>query len=182
MNKIRLIFTDKCNRNCADCCNKDYDLNSIPFLKKENLSDIDEFIITGGEPLLRILHVIDLKIKLESLLNNCKYYFYTALVENPYTIIATLKYFDGMTLTIHNKKDAKYFNNLQDKFTYTGEAFPELNLLKKSLRLNIFKEAGKVEDIESYWKVKDNMTWIKNCPLPKGEKLYRWNDSIFHNS
>ena len=42
-----------------------------------------------------------------------------------------------------------------------------------SMRLNIFKgvEVGK---LELDWIVKDNIVWIKDCPLPEGETLMKY--------
>ena len=39
----------------------------------------------------------------------------------------------------------------------------------KSLRLNIFKGIDYSSIDTSLWDIKDNIEWIKNCPLPKNE-------------
>ena len=50
MKKIRLIITKDCPNNCLKCCNKNFDLDSLPIVKDY---DCDELIITGGEPMIR---------------------------------------------------------------------------------------------------------------------------------
>ena len=47
--------------------------------------------------------------------------------------------------------------------------------VKKSLRLKVFKGVD-VSGIDlSLWDVKDNIEWIKDCPLPEDEVLMRYN-------
>lgn len=44
------MVTSLCNRNCKYCCNKQYDLNSIPYVTDEELSNAHTILLTGGEP------------------------------------------------------------------------------------------------------------------------------------
>lgn len=48
--KIHLLVTTLCDRNCKHCCNKQYDLNEIPYVTMEELSRAKKVYITGGEP------------------------------------------------------------------------------------------------------------------------------------
>jgi len=42
--------------------------------------------------------------------------------------------------------------------------------------LNVFKGIS-LDGIDlSLWKVKENMTWIRDCPLPDNEEFLRWED------
>ena len=53
MNKklvMHLLITDKCDRDCKYCCNKQYDVNSIPIASKEEFESVDTVCLTGGEP------------------------------------------------------------------------------------------------------------------------------------
>ena len=47
---IHLMVTSQCLRNCKYCCNKQYDLNSIPYVTDEELKKCKVLCITGGEP------------------------------------------------------------------------------------------------------------------------------------
>lgn len=47
---IHLMVTSMCDRDCKYCCNKQYELNSIPYLTDDELSEADNIFITGGEP------------------------------------------------------------------------------------------------------------------------------------
>ena len=49
---IHLLTTSLCDRDCKYCCNKQYDLNDIPYVTKEELSNCHTIYITGGEPFL----------------------------------------------------------------------------------------------------------------------------------
>lgn len=47
---MHLMITDQCNRNCKYCCNKQYDVKSIPFATREEFESVDTVCLTGGEP------------------------------------------------------------------------------------------------------------------------------------
>lgn len=47
---LHLMITDQCDRNCKYCCNKQYDVNSIPFATQEDFKSVDTVCLTGGEP------------------------------------------------------------------------------------------------------------------------------------
>ena len=91
-------------------------------------------------------------------------YLYTALFADKIMLGKILKLIHGITVTLHAPEDIEPFLEF-DRY-YTGHE----NL---SYRLNVFKEAGKVI-CSPRWKIKDNITWIKNCPLPPGETLMRF--------
>ena len=44
------MVTSLCNRDCKYCCNKQYDLNDIPYVTDEELREAETLCITGGEP------------------------------------------------------------------------------------------------------------------------------------
>ena len=46
----QIMVTSLCDRDCQYCCNKQYDLNDIPYITSEELSRMKEIYITGGEP------------------------------------------------------------------------------------------------------------------------------------
>lgn len=47
---IHLLVTPLCNRNCKYCCNKQYDMNTIPIVSEEELRAAHTLCLTGGEP------------------------------------------------------------------------------------------------------------------------------------
>lgn len=47
---MHLLITDKCDRDCKDCCNKQYDVKGIPVATKEEFKLVDTVCLTGGEP------------------------------------------------------------------------------------------------------------------------------------
>ena len=44
------MTTSLCGRNCKYCCNKQYDLNDIPYVTDEELKCANTLCLTGGEP------------------------------------------------------------------------------------------------------------------------------------
>ncbi len=49
---IHLLTTSLCDRNCKYCCNKQYNLNDIPYVTEDELKNCHTIYITGGEPFL----------------------------------------------------------------------------------------------------------------------------------
>lgn len=47
---MHLLITDKCDRDCKWCCNKQYDVNDIPVATKEEYESVNTVCLTGGEP------------------------------------------------------------------------------------------------------------------------------------
>lgn len=169
MKKLRLLVTKNCPKNCAGCCNKDWDLGSLPVVEHFNY---DEIILTGGEPFHPSAYkktvgtIYFLKEVMPN--DNRKVYIYTT---DAWSIYDCLELVDGFTLTLHEQKDVYNFVAANDAIKDYLEEHP---LFKCSLRLHIFKGIVLPEDIDlTNWKVKDNIEWIKNCPLPEDEEFRR---------
>lgn len=165
--KLRLLVTKKCNRSCEGCCNKEWDLNSLPTLPmtEEFLSQFEIIMLTGGEPMLfkdELLAVVkDIKSK-----SKAKIYLYTAETNILY-FFDLLEVIDGFQLTLHkcNVNEMADFNNSQ----YNLEEFSE-----KSFRLHVFPEMTMpIRIIPTVWKEIKFMDWVKDCPLPSGEVFYK---------
>jgi len=163
-NKLRLIMTPICNRDCKGCCNNDFDINQLPIVP--NFRDWDTIMVTGGEPMLypEMLHSLVCQIK--NVNKGARLILYTAKSKRPLDLIAMLHYFDEITLTLHEQLDV-------DPFADLNLYLMHMDLAEKSLRLNVFEEVHLPDMDLSHWKVKDNIKWIKNCPLPEGETLMR---------
>lgn len=156
--KLRLLLFEECNRNCAGCCNHDWDLKSLPVCTDYRPYDL--IMLTGGEPMLHpdIVREAIERIRQQTAV---PIYLYTAMVEGLDDLLPML---DGVTLTLHSPKDVAPFYH----FDMTAK-----NVHGKKLRLNIFEEVGSLS-CHTWWKVKDRITWIKDCPLPEGEVLMRY--------
>lgn len=174
MKKLRLLVTKHCPKNCAGCCNKDWDLDNLPVVEHFNY---DEIMLTGGEPLSD--DNIDYTLGVINGLHylhynpNRKIYIYTA---DSYGLKVAFYIADGFTLTLHDKEDLKEFRWLVDYIASENliETYTHLKGHPPSLRLNVFKGI----EIPDYWQlsdwvVRDNMEWIPNCPLPEDEEFRR---------
>lgn len=88
---------------------------------------------------------------------------YTAKADEPEEFLCTLSYLDGVTLTLHEQKDVLDFVKLQSRCLFRD----------KSLRLNVFAGVD-LGGIDTWpWKVKDDIEWLKDCPLPENEVFMR---------
>lgn len=162
--KLRLLLFEECNRSCEGCCNKDWDLGNLPVV--DSFVGYDEIMLTGGEPMLRpdIIKSTIGKIRQEN--SNAIIYLYTAKVDNVDDVLGVLKDLDGICITLHNQKDVDILNALISKCHH--------KFVGKDMKLNVFSgiDYSSVE-IEHFNIVKDDITWIKNCPLPTGEEFKR---------
>jgi len=159
MKKLRLLVTTYCPRNCEGCCNQDWDSDKLPVARD---FDYDEILITGGEPLcdIEIFSTIEVIEAIQTLFPNPKrkIYIYTSI---PYAC-TILGYCDGVTLTLHTQEDANVFVSWYKAWN--------LESGRKSMRLNVFKGVTLPKEIDvSNWKVRWDMEWIKDCPLPEDE-------------
>ena len=158
---LRLLVTAHCDRTCKGCCNKDFNLPALPVC--EEYSPFSMVILTGGEPMLYPQRLRDL-IRDVRAATQAPIILYTAYAHNPFLLRDMLKLVDGMTLTLHTRKDVFAFL-----------VFNELckDVQGKSLRLNVFRGIPLPEGDYSKWLIKKDMQWIKDCPLPKDEIFMR---------
>jgi organic radical activating enzyme len=173
MKKLRLILFTDCNRNCAGCCNKQWDINTLPVVSLENLDlfyECDEIILTGGEPMINLDCLFSVINAVKSIPSNSfkdrKVYLYTALVDDITNVLSVLDKIDGICVTLHDQDDVIPFIKLNDVL-----ALNMINLNNKSLRLNIFDGIKINKTNLNRWKIKENIKWIENCPLPENETL-----------
>ncbi len=166
METLRLIITRKCNRSCHGCCN-----NQEQF-KDENIETVtlctfllvDQVIITGGEPLLFATETIRLAEILKK--DGKQVIVYTAFGKNYAAIEKLLEIVDGITLTLHDQSDVDHFRFLNFHLLQYKRWLQDNN---KSLRLNVFKGIDLNTVNLSLWKIKDNIEWVEDCPLPENE-------------
>lgn len=172
--KLRLLVTEECNRNCEGCCNKDFDISNLPVLTPndfDEMIDYDMIMITGGEPMLYPKVVRSVARLAKAVNPDIKVILYTAKVNDLKDMEWIIDSLDGITLTIYDSKDIsalKVFDVYLDVRNLNN--LSSINDL--SLRLNIFKDVEEYPfDFSLYrdWKIKDNIEWIKDCPLPDGE-------------
>ena len=168
--KLRLILWSDCLRSCPGCCNKDWDVDNLPVC--DSYYGYDEIILTGGEPMLypkKLCAAIHSIRKVTIAPVRVPIYVYTADVTNLLLAQVVAVMSDGLTVTLHEQSDVADFI----KF---ASALDEHSAAKGlSLRVNVFAGVDLDPDaFPSYWKVKDGIEWIDNCPLPKGEVLMRY--------
>lgn len=165
---LRLLVTKKCNKSCPGCCNKDWNLDILPEVTHFNYNEI---ILTGGEPMLVHEQLLTI-IKYIRCISKAKIIVYTADVSDSWKFMTLLLSIDGITVTLHEQKDVEDFYRLI-QFLTTFNYSTKKQIFKKSLRLNIFKDIDYTNLDTIDWIVKDNIEWIKNCPLPRNEIFQR---------
>lgn len=167
MKTARIIVTRDCPRKCTGCCNNQPQFRHIPkFGKLEHVREYDQIILTGGEPMLNVKLLISLIAKIRELNPTVEIIVYTALYKDNLADLLTITYLvDGLTLTIHEKSDLHDFLLFDMLLDYSG-------MPKRKLRLNVFKDATQWNINVPRWKVKSNIEWIEDCPLPENETIF----------
>lgn len=172
MNKCRLLLWKDCDRRCKGCCNRQFDLDSLPEFSTYDYNRFDEIYFTGGEPMLypnTLLNILrHFRIKSKS-----KLFLYTAKVEKIDFLCKILLYLDGITVSLHDEKDVWDFY-LFDSSLNLLSAF-DIVLQELSFRLNVFKNI-EVDyfRINKIWYVKKDIEWINPCPLPLNETFMKF--------
>ena len=163
--KLRLLLTQKCNRSCVGCCNKDYNLDELPI--ELDFKDYECIMITGGEPMLDPEY---LKRAITSIrrLTDTPIYVYTAKTDDYDALTEVLDMVDGLTITIHEPDDKIYFLRFN--------TFMHQYKKKKSMRLNVFENTQFPYSVlnGSVWKIKPEMVWLEHCPLPDDEVFHQY--------
>lgn len=168
---LRLLVTDRCERNCPGCCNNDWNLGNLDV--EDDFRGYRMICLTGGEPMLEVGLVYDTIQRIRSQ-NACPLIMYTADVRRRELLLWLLKHLDGLTVTLHDKADIPAFTLFHEHYK---KEKPDLG--PKLMQLNIFREVNynptRVPwgDTDMFWVVKNNIAWIKNCPLPPGEVFKR---------
>lgn len=163
--KLRLLLTEDCNRTCKGCCNKEHDLSALSGCT--SFQGYELIMITGGEPLLKPGLLIETIQRIRREAPGTPIYVYTAYREDPRWLLAVLAMVDGITLTLHTRKDVPHFRVFNNMLLQSG------HLTIRSLRLNVFRGID-ISDIDvSAWNVKSDMVWIKDCPVPVNEVFMR---------
>lgn len=113
---IHLLVTALCDRDCKYCCNKQYDMDSIPFVTDEELKEAEVLFLTGGDPFkysnpCRIAS--DYKLAYP---NIKRVYVYTNALEFYEYLLQGRRIYaiDGVNVSIKNNKDFVSFSHLKD--------------------------------------------------------------------
>jgi MoaA/NifB/PqqE/SkfB family radical SAM enzyme len=172
---LRLLITEECKRDCAGCCNKQWDLSKLPL--ESRFDQYEMILLTGGEPMLDAVHVYEIigRIKRQT---NAPIYMYTAKVDEQIELLILLAALDGITVTLHTQDAVEAFLSFN---TMMNIFWKDDILRKKSYRLNIFKGVempNESWDSCGVWKIKKDIEWIADCPLPEGEVFKRIDPSI----
>lgn len=169
---MHLMVTSLCDRDCEYCCNKQYDLNSIPYATDEELREVETLCLTGGEPFAytkpsaiayHYKHKYPNIMRVIVYTNACE--LWLPLIVNK----APLDHIDGLNISIKNLRD---YQMLEDIIQNTEVCLLPFN------RIYVFNE-------ERY---EDTMYLLtKYCKLSRFEVIRReWqedfkpaDDSIF---
>lgn len=173
--KARLITTLNCHRQCALCCNgqkgvKDAMIDAmLDDVLKENY---EEYIITGGEPLLNWERTSTIIGKiLEYSFNDefariPKIYLYTTICIPE--MVDVIKEVDGIQYSLHHPysaEDETMFKKFQNLISW----FPD-----KKFRLFIDPDIETTIPIIPYaWLRVHSDPLMEECPVPDGELLFR---------
>lgn len=108
---IHIMVTSLCSRNCKYCCNKQYDLNDIPYVTDEELKEAETLCLTGGEP-FAFTNPCEIATYYKHKYKNIKnIYVYTNAVELAnYLQSNTIRGIDGISISIKSHIDVSAFN------------------------------------------------------------------------
>lgn len=108
-----IMVTSLCSRDCKYCCNKQYDLNEIPYITNEELDQMKHIYVTGGEP-FAYSNPCEIASLLKSRHKNIEsVVVYTNALELAYHLVyeGEIYAINGVTISIKNDADEFAFRN-----------------------------------------------------------------------
>ena len=109
---LHLLVTSLCARNCKYCCNKQYDLNKIPYVSNEEFKNTEVICLTGGEPFMFSSPCAIAAYYKNKYSNIKQIYVYTNAAElGLYLQKNNIWAIDGVSVSIKSSLDKKMFEN-----------------------------------------------------------------------
>ncbi len=162
----RVIVTLACNRKCPGCCNETIGkVASIGDISV--LSDYEEVVITGGEPMLNPDSLLRFIKALKKQNKRQRVYLYTACLSmDDYGKI--LNQLDGITVTLHAEVTDDDIRNLK---------YMSYNLYGEDLDMRLFIDRRVYEKYDlsniclKTWDVVRKLEWKEKCNPADNEDL-----------
>jgi MoaA/NifB/PqqE/SkfB family radical SAM enzyme len=111
---IHLLVTNLCGRDCPFCFNKQYDINSIPYVTDDELKNAEVLCITGGEPITYANPNEIAKYYKNKYHNIKKVYLYANAFELYNYMrkhnLCDLEYIDGYSVSVKTSRDEFVFD------------------------------------------------------------------------
>ena len=141
---IHILITSACDRNCKYCCNKQYDLNDVPYIRDEEMRMTDTVCLTGGEP-FEYCNPCNMAGMLKIRYANIKnvYVYSNAMALASYLAGGgKLASIDGITISIKSVEDKYAFENV---LVYDSQ----LNMLRSNI-LYLFPGYEHVRSMDTF--------------------------------
>jgi len=176
MNKARVIITEKCDKKCKYCCNKQENIKSVmqPISYIEDVlkfqPNCKEVMITGGEPMLRPHLVKQIVFSMKKWNSrwrkDIKVYLYSAMYTHH--LGEVMPFIDGLQYTLHTSTDMDMY-----RFYELQRELSRYKYSVRSFRLYIRQNITDMINIRpSLWNRVEVKPWIVDCPLPSDEELF----------
>ena len=147
-----LMVTSLCDRDCKYCCNKQYDLSTIPQVTDDELSKAHTVCLTGGEPFI-YSQPIEIANWLKKKYPNIeKVYVYTSAVEfslymdqNMHSMDPFLKGIDGVNLSVKENGEIPFMHRSIDHLYLYYKKFRAIDMNNRIYAFtNVYDEAIKL--------------------------------------
>ena len=164
---IHLMITNKCARNCNDCCNKLYSINEIPIVTTRELMECDALFLTGGEPFLYARPNSYAEVVKAFFPNIKKVIVYTNAIElRDYLDNGNkIDFIDGVTVSIKGKADFDAFTNIRLNENINKLSSNRLYVFNEEL---VPKEFGNFYYMPREWKSVEKDEW-----RPSPDSIFR---------
>lgn len=157
---LHLLVTSLCDRDCKYCCNKQYDIQNLPYVTDEEFKQADMVCLTGGEPFkyTNPPHILSkIRIKYPNIEHAVVYSnaweLYGYLINEEHT----LTFMDGVNVSIKNKDDLWVWEHALK----TDERLTRLSMNR------VYDFTGKVEPCEHFEYIRrewqENFVPAENC-------------------
>lgn len=182
MKTARLLVTQRCVRNCPNCCNKYPKImeHMRPIYNALDLQQYDILVLTGGEPLLYpddVYHISWIYNYHRRPLHN-PVYLYTTLYKPCLDAMLACGVLDGLTFTLHtgatHSREVEDFYKVQKlALRYPDKSFRAV-IYPGTPAITIVPDAWKRLTVQQYETEAELMARQPNNGIPDGEDLLLW--------
>lgn len=165
MNTLYLVVTTLCDRNCAWCCNRQYDIKNLEYVTDADLRWADMLCLTGGEP-FEYANPCNLAYYYKNNYPNIKS---VVVYTNAFELYKYLIYdgsfnsIHGLNISIKDKRDASFFNS--DIFCNDDVGHLPMNRVYNFTGIPL-KKSDNFEYIQREWQ--QNFVPAPNCRFKRG--------------
>lgn len=177
-----LYILNRCEHSCPLCCNRLYDINKLPNITNEILSQVHTLCLTGGDPFYysRIRSLVSkIRFQFRNIDNIYAYTSGPAFLEHLRLLFGKepfcdyIPVLDGVTISPKNENDWKAVSTIIDVYDYALKQMGSNRLIVFKDQIENFHAYTPFADLERHGLKTVGRVWQEEFNTPDNEGFYR---------